>query len=252
MFNLFRDKSEKISSEQTSLNPASSTGFLASISSYITAQIKEIPISFNGQSSSDDWTGVTELQNGSVVKFRNPKGGKEPQVIINPRCSEFLLSSDGGKISITGTNRNEFVLVDFVHSGSKLNSAVAVGRLRMTSAHDSTVTSARQADSSTIPNTSNSSELGSKFIGPKYTPGFIGPIYSGPNSKLTDAASKIIKSPNLPGPIRKLLNPVTGMESISETDDHKNVGGSNSRTGTFNLGLSNLVSMGLKSSLGGF
>lgn len=148
---LISERALQVTKDYITQNPAGSTGYLSSLSRFTAQQKLMIPVSFNGQRNTTEWTDHDALNTGMVLQVKDPKGGRAPHTIFDFRTSDLLISNDGGKVSITGGNSGDFVQLDLLYMGQKSNSGCAVSKLRMTNAHGSTMTSARQIEQNALP-----------------------------------------------------------------------------------------------------
>lgn len=150
---LMKEKALEVAKMYVSQNPAGSTGYLSDLNRFVSQRKLMIPISFNGTRAPSDWVDHDTLNTGMVMQVKDPKGGRDPQTIVNFRSSDLLLSNNSGKLVVTGSSPNEFTQLDLLYIGQKTDSACAVSMLRMSGAHNSTATSARQVEENAIFNT---------------------------------------------------------------------------------------------------
>lgn len=287
---VFRQKAVELFKQNISEAPAGTTGYLSSLDRHIANTELALPISFNGQNTKTPRLKFDNANSGMVAVIRDSKGGREPQTILNFRSSQLLTSSDGGKLSISGTTqdedseeKSEFIQIDMMHIGQKFDAGCAVSLLRMTGAHDSTNVTKAEAEENWAPfdptqgsiidpNTGKPVSIdevqqrASNFIGPTIAPtnnqSKIDVLESLRNRKnvsidillglpdISEALKPLVKTQPTNQNLEYVFNFKTGKVELQRKRDRFTPQGTNARTGTVNFSLNDLLPT--PQSLGGF
>lgn len=256
----FTRHSENIAAEHRISNPPIVTGYLDSLTNHIASltAYDRPDIFLRGESDKDAFLALkaspdTNLS-GYVVRFKDPKSGRDAIGSITPRASKPLpISDEGGKIGVN-LGENNGTLIDLGLYGGNTFLPVVLGSTTFGEASTSTIYSQDQLNmlneagaASTASQTSNSSDPTNDIMSGKRPSQSIDEKAKRANGRraypnwASDLESKLFTPESIQAKrdILKVLTmqdviPQTGLLRKDPTVERKNVIGSNANMATYN------------------